>query len=101
SANYGEQLRHPVPVSRNDATYRRGICLSGIIGQALHGPDFLLETVRARKISLVDHEYVSDFHDTGFESLNIVARARHQQQDSDIGQTRNLHFILPDTDSLD
>ena len=69
--------------------------------QRLQSANFPLHSLGAFAVALVDHEDVGDLHDAGFDGLHIVAHARHQNDDGDIGQAHDVHFILPDSDGFD
>ncbi len=49
-------------------------------------------------IALVDDEDVADFHDAGFQRLNIVAHSRNQNDDRNIRQLHDIDFVLADAD---
>ena len=57
--------------------------------------------IGAFAIRLVDHEDVGDFHDPGLERLHVVAGARHQSHDRDVGGADNVDLVLADADGLD
>ena len=65
------------------------------------GLDRRHQPVAAFAIRLVHHEDVGDFHDAGFERLHLVAGARHQRHDRDIGRADDVHFILADANGFD
>ena len=47
-------------------------------------------------IAFVDDEDIADFHDAGFESLDIVACAGREDEDDYSGDARDLDFVLAD-----
>ena len=57
--------------------------------------------VGAFAIGLVDDEDVGDLHDAGLERLHVVAGARHQRDDRDVGGADDVDFVLADADGLD
>jgi hypothetical protein len=57
--------------------------------------------IGALSIRLVDDEDVRDLHDPGFERLHLVACARHERDDRDVGGADDLDFVLTNTDGLD
>src|ERR1051325_2114629 len=63
--------------------------------------DFALQTIGSGQVRLVDHEHVGDIHDTCFHCLHIVAHARHEYDDGDIGEPGDVHLVLADTDGFD
>src|SRR5206468_4911299 len=52
-------------------------------------------------VTLVDDEDVGDFHDAGFNGLDIVAHAGDEDHDGDVGQANDVDFILADADGFD
>ena len=69
--------------------------------QRLQSADFPLHALGAFAIALVDHENVGDLHDAGLDGLHIVAHARHQNDNRDIGQAHDVDFVLSNSDRLD
>ena len=57
--------------------------------------------IGAFAIGLVDHEDVGDLHDAGLQRLHIVAGARHQRHDRDVGGADDVDLVLADADGLD
>ena len=57
--------------------------------------------IGAVAIALVDHEDVGDLHDAGLERLHVVAGARHQHDDRDVGGADDVDFVLADADGFD
>jgi hypothetical protein len=70
-------------------------------GEGLEAADFLLDAVGAFAVGLVDDEDVGDFHDAGFEALDVVAHAGDEDDDGDVGEACNFDFILADADGFD
>ena len=56
--------------------------------------DFARGASGALVIRLVDHEQIGDFHDAGFDRLNIIAHAGHQNHDDDVRHSGDGDFIL-------
>src|ERR1700692_3344806 len=69
--------------------------------QRLHGPNLALDALSAFAVALVDDEDVGDFHDSRLYRLHIIAHARHENHDRDIGQPHNIDFVLPYANSFD
>jgi hypothetical protein len=84
----------------NHTTNRSGIRSSDVIRQALHGPDFLFETIRTRQVGFVDYENIGDFHNAGLDGLDIIAQTRHQDQDSHVGEARDFYLVLARADGF-
>ena len=57
--------------------------------------------IGALAIGLVDDEDVGDLHDAGLERLHLVAGARHERDDRDVGGADDVDFVLADADGLD
>src|SRR5262245_30279881 len=70
------------------------------MSQALLPFEFLLDFVRAWMIRFVDYENVGDLHDAGFEGLDVVAYARHQNDDGDRRDFGDFDFRLADAYGL-
>ena len=66
-----------------------------------HAFDLALRLLRAGPVGLVDDEDIGDLHDAGFDGLNIVAHAGDQHDHRDVGERRDIDFILPHADRLD
>src|SRR5687767_1674775 len=61
----------------------------------------LHESVGALSVRLIDHENVRDLHDAGLERLYLVAAARREHDDADIGGADDIDLTLTDADSFD
>ena len=61
----------------------------------------MFEAVRALTIAFIQDENISDFHQSRFQVLHIVAHARHQHHDGAIGKAHDFDFALPDSYGLD
>ena len=70
-------------------------------GQGLQCADFTLDALGALAVALVDDEDVGDFHNAGFDGLDIVAHAGYEDHHSDVGQANDVDFILADSDRFD
>ena len=70
-------------------------------GARLHGANLAFDSFGSVAITFVDHKDVGDFHDAGLDGLHVIAHARNQNDDGDVGKTNDVHFILSDTDGFD
>src|SRR5678815_898831 len=57
----------------------------------------MLHLLDSGTIALIDNEDISDLHDAGFESLDVVTHARHENHDRHVSEFHNIDFILPDS----
>jgi hypothetical protein len=62
---------------------------------------FLLYTVGAGLVGLVDHEDVGDLHDPGLDRLDVVTHPGDQHHHRYLRQVRDLDFVLPHSHRLD
>ena len=51
-------------------------------------------------VGLVDDEDVGNLHDPGLERLDVIAGARHEHDQGDIGGADDVHFVLPHAHGL-
>ena len=57
----------------------------------------MLHLLDSGTIALIDNEDIADLHDAGFESLDVVTHARHENHDRHVSEFHNIDFILPDS----
>ena len=67
----------------------------------MQAADFLLDAVGSFAVGFIHDEDVGDFHDAGFEALDIVAHAGDEDDEGDVGEAGDLDFILADADGFD
>ena len=91
----------PLPVVASVFTIggRHSPCAERV--QRQHRLDRRDHPIGAFVVRLVDHEDVGDLHDAGLERLHLVAGARHQRHDRDVGGAHDVHLVLADADGLD
>src|SRR5438046_258317 len=56
-----------------------------------------LHLLNTRPIALVDDKYVANFHEAGFQRLDVVAHARNKHDDAYIRKLDDIDLVLPDT----
>ncbi len=63
--------------------------------------DFALQLIDAGAVGFIDDEDVGDFHDAGFDGLDVVAHAGNEHDYRHVGKRRDIDFILTDADGFD
>src|SRR4029077_15692918 len=61
----------------------------------------LLEAARAFAIGLVENKNVANLHQPGFETLDVVAHARHEHHQRAIREAHDFNFALAHANCLD
>src|ERR1019366_2042514 len=62
--------------------------------------DLPLHPLGTVAVRLVDDENVGDLHDARLDRLHIVAHARYEHHDGDVGKLHDIDFILSDPDGF-
>ncbi len=63
--------------------------------------NFLLDVVGSFAVGFVDYENVGDFHNSGLEALDVVAHARDEDDEGQVGEAGDFDFVLADAYRLD
>lgn len=69
--------------------------------ERLQGADLLLDAVGALAVGFVDDKDIGDFHHACFQALHVVAHAGDQDDDGDVGEARDLDFVLANADGFE
>ena len=96
-----DQLRHALAGRRLGLDDRRTPAPVRVRLERQHRLHRRHRPVRSLAIRLVHDEDVGDLHDPGLERLDLVAGARHQHDDRDVGGADDVHFVLAHADRFD
>jgi len=69
--------------------------------QLQHCPQGALGMLHAGFVRLVDHQYIGNLQDAGFNCLDVIAHAGRFHHDGGMRQPGNIHLRLPGADCLD
>ena len=100
-ADRGPQLRHAL-ARRGDRLHDRRPPVGGAERlQRQSRRHRLREPVGPVAVGLVHHEDVGDFHDAGFERLDVIAGTGDDGHDGDVRRPNDVHLVLSHADRFD